>query len=254
MWPSLRYSSRLCRHFSALQTSERTRKSWTIPRTSCGATSSPSPRPSSDRLLPPFLQADRQPAGLSRGRQRQPVQGLAGPRHRAALRGASLSPCGRHPRRTTIRARSVPRIPARSRHPVHRIGDSFSGAIPYACLTPNPNSSTQTTSGTWSATGGQRKWPICKCERQNSYPKGSPTKGRVGVSFQAVWAGGSYGRHGGPQPAFTLSALDSAHAVARALWWTASQSGAGIDIALPYFMFCLGGAVCLFKIGFYLAH
>lgn len=62
-------------------------------------------------------------------------------------------------------------------------------------------------------------------------PKESWWEGRVGVSFHAIWSGGSYGRSGGNHLAFTLSRQDRLRVSTVAMLRAATASRAGVDIA-----------------------
>ena len=80
-------------------------------------------------------------------------------------------------------------------------------------------------------------------------------QGQASVTFHTVWAsGGSYGRSGGRQPAFTLSLGERLRTTVLALLRCAARSRTGVDVALPYTLASLAMLVCLYKLGFYFSH
>ncbi|MFL9921940.1 hypothetical protein PQR75_42875 [Paraburkholderia fungorum] len=76
-------------------------------------------------------------------------------------------------------------------------------------------------------------------------------RGRVSVSFHAVWPGGSYGRYGSGQPAFTLQRPDRIRVSAVAAVRAVTRSRAGVDIGLPYTMAALAALTSLYRLAFF---
>jgi hypothetical protein len=78
-------------------------------------------------------------------------------------------------------------------------------------------------------------------------------QGSVGVSFHVIWEGGSYGRSGGSQAAYTLPGAERFRVSAMAALGAATRSRVGVDIGLPYAMAALAALTSLYKLAFFVA-